>query len=281
MSPPDHTIFLHIPKTAGSTLYRILERHYRFSQIYTIWQTGTLDEFLTLPDDQKRKIRLLRGHAGYGLHNNLPGRATYFTILRNPTRRTISYYHFIRRTPHHYCHQQIVENGWTLGQFLANKADPMADNAQTRLLAGMASGQEVPFGHCTEAHLKQAKAHLQQMAVVGLTERFDETLLLLQATFGWQKLYYVNQNVTKKPTPPSALPAETTTLLEQVNHLDWELYHFAERLFEAQIKKQQGDWEERLARFRRQNRWLRPLTQLLFDARKFSIRTTFREWLSD
>ncbi len=33
------------------------------------------------------------------------------------------------------------------------------------------------------------------MSVAGLTERFDETLIMLGAEFGWRNLYYV------RPTP--------------------------------------------------------------------------------
>ncbi|MEM7331962.1 MAG: sulfotransferase family 2 domain-containing protein [Chloroflexota bacterium] len=278
---PDHVIFLHIPKTAGSTLYRILERHYHFSQIYTIWQSGTLAEFNALPAEKKQTIKLLRGHAGYGTHEQLPGRSAYFTILRNPSARVVSYYHFIRRTPHHYCHHQIIKNQWTLPQFLENKADPMADNAQTRLLAGLSSGQEVPFGTMTEAHLQRAKTHLREMAVVGLTERFDETLFLLKDVFSWQKLHYARQNVTN-PTKQSAdLAPETLEALQKVNHFDWALYDYAETLLEEQLDNLGPDWPERIAQFQKQNERLRPLTNLLFNSRKYSVRTAIKRMLGN
>ena len=272
----DHVIFLHIPKTAGSTLYRILERHYRFSQIYTIWQTGTLDEFKALTPERTKQIKLLRGHAGYGTHQQLPGQSAYFTILRNPTARVISYYHFIRRTPHHYCHQQLIENNWTLPQFLNNKADPMADNAHTRLLSGFGSGQEVPFGKLTKAHLQSAKDNLASMAVVGLTERFDETLFLLSAAFGWQKLNYARQNVTKEAKKSTEQPTETLAAIHSVNQFDWELYDYAERLMEDQVNKQGAGWQEKIMHFQKQNDRLRPFINLLFDSRKYSVRTAVK-----
>jgi hypothetical protein len=77
---PNHSqtvIFVHTPKTAGTTLYRILERNYSQKNIYTVWKDGTIDEFKQLDAERKAQIRLLRGHAGYGMHAYLPGPCAY------------------------------------------------------------------------------------------------------------------------------------------------------------------------------------------------------------
>ena len=155
-------IFVHTPKTAGMTLYRILERNYSKKSIYTVWKDGSIDEFKQLSAERQDQIRLLRGHAGYGMHAYLPGPCAYFTLLRDPIKRTISYYHYVRRVPLHYCHDLVNAQQMSLLDFVTSGCDPMADNAHTRLLCGLESGQEVRAGDCTNQMLETAKHNLAQ-----------------------------------------------------------------------------------------------------------------------
>jgi hypothetical protein len=76
---------------------------------------------------------------------------------------------------------------------------------------------------------------------VGLVERFDETLLLLQRVFGWRRLFYVRQNVAERRPTQEDLPGETLELVKRHNALDLQLYQYASALFEEQIR-QQGRW---------------------------------------
>lgn len=275
MDEPSRTapiVYLHIPKTAGSTLYRILENHYPFKNIYTIWQNGSLNDFKQLEPKKRASILLLRGHFGYGLSAHLPQKCTWFTILRHPIERTISYYHFIRRSPHHYCYDRVTQNNLSLEEFLTSQMDTLADNGQTRLLANLQTGHEIPFGQCTTETLNQAKHNLKaNMAVVGLTEFFDETLLLLQKAFGWHNIYYSRQNVSRNKLSQAELPGSTLEIIHQTNQLDAALYQFAEQLFQEQWQKW-GD-DAALASFRRRNQQYAWLTDLRWQTRKFPLRT--------
>lgn len=270
-------VFLHIPKTAGSTLYRIIETHYRWETIYTMWQSGTLDDFKQLSPEKMAKIEMLRGHFAFGLHTHLPTTAAYFTILRDPIDRVASYYHFICRSPNHYCYQQVSQQNMSLEQFVTSQIDTLADNGQTRLLANLNSGHEIPFGQCTTDLLDEAKKNLcQHMQVVGLTERFDETLLLLKARFGWQKIYYSNQNVSANRQPLHTLPQSTLAALQACNQLDNELYLFAKTLFEEQLAQFGKGLHKQLATFRLQNGRWQPITHIQWALRKYPVRTYLR-----
>lgn len=272
--------FIHIPKTAGSTLYRILENHYRWDDIYTVWQDGTLDQFKQLSPMQKRNIRLLRGHVGLGIAAHLPGPTTYFTVLRDPVERVISYYHFIRRSPHHYCYELVTSRQMSLHDFVSSGADTLVDNGQTRLLANLETGHEIPFGGCDAALLDEAKANLaQRMAVVGLTERFDETLLLLRHHFGWRHIYYARQNVSANRTRRHSLSPDTLALIENANRLDTELYRFADRLFAEQVAQLGGRLPQNLRTFRQRNRRLGAAVNLYWSLRRVPVRTTARRLL--
>jgi hypothetical protein len=258
---PDHThtvIFLHIPKTAGTTLYRILEQNYAKKDIYTFWQDGSIDTFKQLSVERKAQIRLLRGHAGYGMHAYLPGPRVYFTMLRDPIKRTISYYHYARRVPAHYCYDLINRQQMSLLDFVTSGSDPMADNAHTRLLYGLESGQEIPAGQCTSQMLETATHNLARLAVVGLAEEFDAKLVLLKRAFGWQKLAYAPQNVADERSKRQPISAETLAALAEVNRFDVQLYACARELFHERVQQLGDSFQQESAALQATNRWLRP-----------------------
>lgn len=267
-------IYLHIPKTGGTTLKRIADRHYPRESVYTIERDGTIDEFKKLSNSRKSKIRLLRGHQGYGLHKYLPGPSTYFAILRDPIERVVSYYYYIRRSPQHYCYDLITSNGMSLKDFLESEADAIADNGQTRLLSGMMeSGWEVEFGECTEEVREAAKENLRKnFAVVGLTEEFDKTLFLLKRTFGWQRLFYARQNVSPKRPKRGNLSQVTLDAVTKVNLFDLELYQYATRIFQEQVRQQDASFAKEVESFQSVNQRLSPLIRMLWEMRRISVR---------
>ncbi|HDN79553.1 MAG TPA: hypothetical protein ENG33_03685 [Chloroflexi bacterium] len=265
-------IFVHIPKTGGTTLYHIIDQNYQRGSIYTLWKDGSIEDFKGLSDARKGEIRMLRGHQGYGLHRFLPQPSVYITVLREPIERVISYYHFIfiRRTPHHYCHNLVVSNDMSLKEFIESEADAMVDNAQTRLLSGMMeTGHEFGFGKCPREALEAAKRNLREnFVVVGLTEEFDKTLILLKRALGWRKLFYARQNISFNRPRKEDLPQETLEAIIQANELDIELYRYARELFEERVRKEGPSFAEEVARFQRLNRQLSPFTHIYWELRK-------------
>jgi hypothetical protein len=76
----DTLFFLHVPKTAGATLMRIIETQYNPLQIYSI--SGGLESYWSMKKLRRaspkrlRKLQVVKGHMEYGFHRNLPQRAT-------------------------------------------------------------------------------------------------------------------------------------------------------------------------------------------------------------
>jgi len=57
-------IFLHIPKTAGTTLNRIIEWQYNPVSIFTVDPKGiraTIARFKTFSDERRRRLQVVRG----------------------------------------------------------------------------------------------------------------------------------------------------------------------------------------------------------------------------
>ena len=264
MSEPT-VVFLHIGKTGGTTLRRVLRRQYTESEMMVVRARArpreeTLADFAELPEAERARPRLILGHTVFGLHELVPRPSTYITLLRRPVSLVLSQYGFVRRTPGHRHHQ--AAQGMGLEEYLASGLAQEMNNSQTRALAGAV---DVPYGENPPELLELAKRNVEEhFRVVGLTERFDESLVLFGLAFGWSRLSYVRANVASKRVVPS--PAGLAEI-ERLNALDLELYDWAERRLQATI-----DGEPRFAaayaRFERRNRLYQPWGKVTYTLPK-------------
>ncbi|MDP1863753.1 MAG: sulfotransferase family 2 domain-containing protein [Thiobacillus sp.] len=253
----DNLIFLHIPKAAGSTLHPVLERHYSKRAYRTISVPDQLEAFKQMPDEERRRIHLLKGHMPFGMHTYLTGSSRYITLLRHPAERVVSHYYYVKRRPGHYLHHHL-ESGMGLAEFASAGLSGEMDNGQVRLLSG--HDQDIPCGQCTRDLLGTAKRNIEDhFAVAGLTERFDESLVLMAIELGWNWTpYYLNLNVTKDKPVAKQIDPIALKAIEQANPLDFELYEWASRRFQTQLARRQPEVDARIAQLNRANTLYRP-----------------------
>lgn len=253
----DNLIFLHIPKAAGSTLHPVLERHYSKRAYRTISVPDQLEAFKQMPDEERRRIRLLKGHMPFGMHTYLTGNSRYITLLRHPAERVVSHYYYVKRRPGHYLHHHL-ESGMSLAEFASAGLSGEMDNGQVRLLSG--HDQDIPCGACTRDLLDTAKRNIEDhFAVAGLTERFDESLVLMTIELGWNWTpYYLNRNVTQDKPVAKQIDPIALKAIEQANPLDFELYEWASQRFQNQLDQHRQDVDAGIARLDRANHLYRP-----------------------
>ena len=250
-------IFLHVPKAAGSTFYKIIERQYKPNSIFSIdgqRVRESIDEFKKLPVAQREEIRVLKGHMYFGLHELLPQPSTYITILRDPVERIISHYYYVLRSPNHYLYNKVTSQHMSLKDYVCSGISTELDNGQTRLLSGL---EQTVFGweECSTKVLELAKQNIKNhFAVVGLSERFDETLILLQKAFAYKIPFYVQENVTKNRPLKENISQDTLKFIEKYNELDIELYKYAKNNFENIITQQNTYFERELKVFKLLNK---------------------------
>ena len=267
-------IFLHIGKTAGSTMRRILQRQFPSREIldltqkipdprYRLRREGMPDLFAAMPEAERLRPRLIMAHTIYGLHEHVPRPSTYVTLLRDPVKLVVSLYHFILRRPLHRVYDEVAGPELSLEDFLSSGVSLEADNSQVRALAGDST---VPFGAVDESMLEAAKAHIERdFRWVGFVERFDEGLVTLQRAFGWSNTYYIPVNVASGSRTP--LAEDIAEQIRSQNRFDIELYRWANERMDRQIAADPG-FAAAYERFLRMNRLYRPWGHLTYTLPK-------------
>jgi len=181
-------VFIHIPRTGGTTLSKILYHHFPEEARFIVSREilGDRAKLAAMRDEQKRKIRLLFGHLCWGWQRELPQKCQPATVLRDPAVRVISLYSYAKRRDRHYLHKFTASPDYKLDQFIKKGVSLTIDNGMVRQLCGVDRFSDwtdhraafndamIPYGGVTRAHLEQAKANLRQCAVVGVMERFDD-----------------------------------------------------------------------------------------------------------
>jgi len=251
-------VFVHVPKTAGSTLQSIIYHLYEPNQIlrgYAAQTESHLEQqFKAFTSEQQLAIEVVFGHFPYGVCTWLTSQpCTYITILRNPVDRIISHYYFVRRAPGNYLYKTVMSQNMNLKEYVASGISREMDNGQTRMLCGPAA-TNIPFGECNTDMLHEAKRNLcDQFAVVGLTEDFDRSVILMKQMFGWKWPFYVAKNRTRHRPDRAHVAPETIQIIEEYNQLDIALYTYAGELFRARIQQEGEAFEQEVRRFKSMN----------------------------
>ncbi len=224
-------IFLHLPKAAGTTLNRLIEWEYPLSQIYSIdpvFYRRSWAHLQRLSKERLRRIRIFKGHMLFGLHTILPQPATYITVLRDPIDRVLSSFYFMRSYKLHPLYWRFKLGNWSLEDFVGRSP---RDNVQCKILAGAEYTKP-----CTAEIYTRAKQNLlRHFTVVGLSERFEESLALMKLRFGWKLQHYSSFNVTRARPGKIDVPRSTLNLIEEKNSFDISLYEYGAKMFEIDV----------------------------------------------
>ena len=92
LSDDDVLYYLHIPKTAGTSLITILDGYFKNQEVLRLHAWKYL--LPKMPLDFS-KFRFVRGHYGYGFYRLLPKKPIYLTVLRDPKDVIVSSYKMI------------------------------------------------------------------------------------------------------------------------------------------------------------------------------------------
>lgn len=244
--------FVHIPKTAGTTLNAILIRQYGIRNIFVLsrHRPNRLPEsFAQLRERKRNRYRVFKGHFPYGFHEVLNRPYLYMTLFRNPVDRVISHYHYVSRSEKHYFHQKIDGELPGLRTYIESGVVSETHNGQTHMIIGSLPRKP------DEDVIELAKQTLREkFAIVGTAERFDESLLVMRAILGWKIPFYISLNVTKNKPKRSQIDSDTLALIEKYNQTDLELYRLADQRLDELLQEHVPFAKVQLFLFRLGNR---------------------------
>lgn len=260
--PTERIILIHLGRSGGATLRNIIERQFSPRQILRVRSEGkdaTLSRIENMSPESREKIRFIAGHIPLGAHKLFSPPSTYITLVRDPISRIVSEYNAILRKKKH----EFLETArkMTLRDYALSGINTV-HNHQTRVLSGnYLPGQTFgPAAPLPPNALEIAQQNILDLfAVAGVTEKFDETVLIMQKKFGWKNTYYIKQHVSPRA---EALDPEIRAILERQNELDLKLHAFISSLLEKAIKDYGPNFDRDLNYYRKMNRIYQPWLHL-------------------
>jgi Galactose-3-O-sulfotransferase len=244
--------FVHIPKTAGGAL------HTMFVNAYSRTGIHNSGNYVTGPEKTVSKVakppggweswqhdggRVAIGHTPYRVfRDHLPVHTQYITFLREPVDRVLSHYyrhvHLEGSSDGTRANRGQGKRAGSLEEALVQLRLPQLCNLSTRLLCSQPT-----LGKLPPSAVDEAKENLQRFVFVGIQERFEESVVLLQRTLGLGLVPYFSRHVSAPGRRPSVdeISDEERALVFEYNQFDAELYAFGRELFEQALAEAQED----------------------------------------
>jgi len=212
--------FLHIPKTAGTSLREIIIKNYGIENCYFIYSKGagfnTLDDFKSLDKQKINKYKVFMGHVTYNTELFKDIDAEFVTFIRNPIDRIISYYQHIMNNDTKFAEQKV-----SLLRYLENSKDIQLHNHQVRVLSNL---RNLPI---TNKHLVHAKQNYKnKFLLVGLVEDFHESIKILSKKYKWKFSDNIKANVSKNKIDRQYYSKLEISKIKAMNELDFKFYRW-------------------------------------------------------
>jgi len=242
-------VFLHVPKTAGTTIHQIITKWFEKNEICPERFRG-LDKYATEDLD---KFRLFSGHFTRSQIERIPGKKFIFTCLRNPQDRIISLYYFWRRHSEEFAKQRNLR-GPLLARSCRNLKDfllrntPIPRNAIQneicRVLAGTilvdAAGRYFENSRSGRVYVSETDLVFRAIkSVVNLdfilfTDTLKEDINWLCGVFSKNNIDFIPNSNNRfeyrphlEPVKMEIIDDEHRNLLHKLTALDEIIYSFA------------------------------------------------------
>jgi len=247
--PTPRLVFMHFMRVGGTSMSDQLARWFgaERSRVHVY-----LDDIALTPPPVLANMRVIAGHIPFAGLALIPGSFQTMTVLRDPFERTLSHFVRLREVDPDY-------RGLTLEQFVTDDLYSHLMNHQARYLAHDADVANAwrtyspeeriaairadlrfrPYplqdlfetgdtGLADEELLRRAAASLEQIDIVGVTERLDAAAEQVAGLFGLSPVSLGRLNQSP-PAERSDIDARIRRRIDERTAVDRELYDLARR----------------------------------------------------
>jgi hypothetical protein len=134
------------------------------------------------------------------------------------------------------------------------------ENIQTRMFS---NAIDIEFGSSDNSMLNTAVYNMDTyFPVVGVTDMYDQFLILAQQHYKWRNIKYARLNTTKSRVRAENIDDETIDVILKYNSLDMELYLLAKNRFKVMWNENLEQNEKLLSSFKASNKRYQKLVNL-------------------
>lgn len=219
-------LFMHIQKTAGTSLVMAAGRHYGWDGIVS--HGG----YVGRDPKEFEEFDFVSGHFGFSFAKELIEKRYSFTFLRCPIERVLSFYYFCRKRDPEELPIYRIAQSHDLSSFLdlARDEDLVRQRVWNSQAWRLADGpgfhdrgvDELP----PDKLLKAALVNAEKFSFVGFTETFAHDAEVVSSALGFPKeIRPGRDNVTEGRLLAKDHPAELVRKIENITELDRFLYN--------------------------------------------------------
>jgi hypothetical protein len=257
-SRPTTAFYLHLPKTGGTSLRKMLEGAVGRRNVLGIYDWDIEQEMLRADRATFESYRLVVGHFRVAMWLRTPD-LPLVTLLREPVDRVASHYRYARSWDEDRFHRDALR--LSLVEFALADLGRSLDNCQTYNLSTSAapmSAEEMralpPHGGLGPADADEAIAHLEHPSVLpGLHEAFAESVALASVWLDVEPPAVLEANRSPDRAGDQLTEHERAVIAEK-NALDLRVYDAAREAFWSKWREAGGDAVRALERVRRARR---------------------------
>jgi hypothetical protein len=246
-------VFIHMPKTGGTTLRSLLEKQFPADRVCPVQE----DKLHLLSVAELGQFDFFAGHFDGSSLCFIPRKKIKTVVLfREPRARLISYYRFLRAHPNRdeYANDSCIRAAHELTAEEFFEYPPirhlvLVNNHYLIALGASLSWYERKLGLPLSKEeifsaLEEAKRQIRATTAIGITERFDQSVELICKALHLEKppsiaplhvtSNFVELDARFRRVEPVTMTPRLASALNELTVYDEELYRFATQEFERQ-----------------------------------------------
>ena len=268
MSTPP-IFFLHLPRTAGTTIDAIFKQNLPAESILKIYSQSEYQKYKKKKKDRLSDIKYITGHLLLDTVNpptfyGEPVRA--ITLLRDPIKRLISEYIFLKTWKKQHLYSYLNDNAISFSQYITSEEKILVyrgKNFMTRCI----SGDSLEQTNNINESLEKAKYNLSNnFWFFGLQERFMESIVYLSEKAELNNILHDKHNALILKKDEFEISQADINLAQEYNAADIALYNFAATEFDKRIKQLGDSFNKKVKNFTFLNLKYQKISNILYDS---------------